>query len=447
MLVPEVEDRQSGEDREALQLINTQHSTLNTQASIRTSDSRLMLFELSVGGHYPGYIQHLVRYWRERSLIGHLDVVVSPEFLERHYDVVAEAGEEAKIRFIAIAPSQAAVLSPRSSARSRLVRAFQEWKLLRHYATTLKSDHCLIPYFDTRQFPLALGATLPCSFSGIYFRPTFHYPSFENHLSRHDWVQQLRDRFLMNRVLANPQLQTLFCLDPFVLEHWDQFHSKVQAVYLPDPVQIYEQPLEVTDNLKVSLGIEPHRKVFLLFGALDGRKGIHQLLKATALLSPEDCQQLCLLLVGPIDSQEKSQIDDQIEELQRSRPIQIVGFHQFVIDRDIQPYFHLADAVLAPYQRHVGMSAILVRAAAAQKPVLASNYGLMGEITRRHQLGVVVDSTDPDAIAKGMETLVQTPLAQVGDRQKMQTFAAQNSAQRFANVIFETIWTGQPQTL
>jgi glycosyltransferase involved in cell wall biosynthesis len=427
-------------------LTQTQDSRLKTQDSKRTSDSRLMLFELSVGGHYPGYIQHLVRYWRERSLIGHLDVVVSPEFLERHSDVVAEAGEDASIRFIAIAPSEAALLSPRSTGRSRLIRAFQEWKLLRQYATFLNVDHCLIPYFDTRQFPLALGATLPCSFSGIYFRPTFHYPTFEHHqASRHDWVQRSRDKFLMKRVLANPQLQTLFCLDPFVLEHWDQFHSNVQSVYLPDPVQIYDQPLEATDKLKVSLGIEPHRKVFLLFGALDGRKGIHQLLNAIALLSPEDCQQLCLLLVGPIDPQEKSQLDSQIEALRRSRPVQIVGSHQFVIDRDIQPYFHLSDVVLAPYQRHVGMSAILVRAAAAQKPVLASSYGLMGEITRRYQLGVAVDSTAPHAIADGIGSLLQNPLAQVGDRQKMQTFATQNSAQRFANVIFETIWIGQPQ--
>jgi glycosyltransferase involved in cell wall biosynthesis len=407
-----------------------------------------MLFELSIGGHYPGYIQHLVRYWRERSLIGHLDVVVSPEFLERHSDVVDEAGQDSSIQFVAIAPSESAALSPRSTGRSRLMRAFQEWKLLRQYATDLQADHCLIPYFDTRQFPLALGATLPCSFSGIYFRPTFHYPTFENHqTSRHDWMQRSREKFLISRALANPQLQTLFCLDPFVLKHWDQFHSKAQAVYLPDPVQIYDQPLAVTDHLKVSLGIEAHRKVFLLFGALDGRKGIHELLKATALLSPEDCQQLCLLFVGPIDPSEKSQIDSQIKELRRSLPIQIVGSHQFVIDRDIQPYFQLADVVLAPYQRHVGMSAILVRAAAAQKPVLASNYGLMGEITRHHQLGVAVDSTDPPSIAGGMSFLLQTPLEQVGDRQKMQMFAAQNSAQRFANVIFETIWTGQPQTL
>jgi glycosyltransferase involved in cell wall biosynthesis len=122
--------------------------------------------------------------------------------------------------------------------------------------------------------------------------------------------------------------------------------------------------------------------------------------------------------------------------------VQILHVNRFVIDREIQPYFQLSDVVLAPYQRHVGMSAILVRAAAAQKPVLSSNYGLMGEMTRRHQLGLAIDSTDSQAIADGISFLLQTPLAQVGDRSKMQAFAAQNSAQRFADVIFETIWTG-----
>ncbi|NJR50268.1 MAG: glycosyltransferase [Leptolyngbyaceae cyanobacterium CSU_1_3] len=402
-----------------------------------------MLFELSVGGHYPGYIQHLVRHWRERQLSGHLDVIVSPQFLEQHGDVVEEAGDRSEIRFRAIAPQEDAALSSRSSGRTRAIRSFQEWQLIRQYATLLKADHCLIPYFDTRQLPLALGATLPCSFSGIYFRPTFHYPTFEEYVgSSKDWIQRSREKFLLGRVLANPQLQTLFCLDPFVLKHLDQFHTSTKAVYLPDPVQIYSHSPEITAHLKVELGIEAHRKVFLLFGALDGRKGIQQLLTATATLSPENCQKLCLLLVGPIDPQEKPSIDSQIAEIQRSRPVQILHVNRFVIDREIQPYFQLSDVILAPYQRHVGMSAILVRAAAAQKPVLSSNYGLMGEMTRRHQLGLAIDSTDPQAIADGISFLLQTSSAQVGDRSKMQAFAAQNSAQRFADVIFETIWTG-----
>jgi glycosyltransferase involved in cell wall biosynthesis len=432
--------------------LKTQNSKLKTQNSkLKTPPpSRLMLFELSADGHHPGYIQHLVRYWREEKLPGQFEVVVSPEFLEQHPDVVEQAGDRPQtgITFRAIELEEVAALSSRRSGRTRAIRAFQEWRLIQRYAQHLKADHCFIPYFDTRQLPLALGATLPCPFSSIYFRPTFHYPTLIDAVSsRRDRWQQWRGKLILKRVLANSQLQTLFCLDPFVVKHLQQFHHSVNAVPLPDPVQIYPQPIAVAHTLKQTLGIDAHRTVFLLFGALEGRKGIHQLLQAISQLADDRAQQLCLLLVGPIHAEEKSQVESQISALQQRLPVQILCVNQFVKDSDIQPYFQLADVILAPYQRHVGMSAILVRAAAAQKPVLASDYGLMGEITRRYELGLTVDSTQPSALAEGLTRLLQTSLTQVGNRAQMQAFAEQNSAQRFATQIFQTIWTGHLQTV
>ncbi len=403
---------------------------------------RLLIFELSVGGHYPGYIQHLVRYWREAGLPGRLDVVVTPEFLAQHDDVVATAGDptQSGIHFTAITTTEAAGLSDRRSGRSRIRRAFQEWRLLRHYAQLQRSDQCLIPYLDTRLLPLALGATLPCPFSGIYFRPTFHYPDLIKITpSRRERLQYWRERWLLARLLAHPRLTTLFCLDPFVLKPLQSFKTQAQKLYLPDPVQIYPPALERVEQLRQQLGIAPERRVFLLFGALDERKGVQPLLSAIAALSPEQSQHLCLLLVGPLGAAIKSPVQAQIDHLRQTQPGQIICVDQFVPDHEIQPYFQLADVILAPYQRHVGMSAILVRAAAAQKPLLASDYGLMGEITRRYQLGLTVDSTQPAAMTPALAALLTMSLTEVGDRAQMQAFAAQNSAHQFARTIFNAI--------
>ena len=409
--------------------------------------ARLLIFELSTGGHYPGYIQHLVRYWREIGLPGRLDVVVTPQFLAQHNDVVAAAGDPSQsgIHFIAITTAEAAGLSDRRSGRSRAQRAFQEWQLLQCYAHRQQADHCLIPYLDTRQLPLALGARLPCKFSGIYFRPTFHYPALINTPpNRQERWQQRRERWLVGRMLAHPRLTTLFCLDPFVLEPLRSFKTLAQTLYLPDPVQIYPPALDHVEQLRHHLGIEPQRRVFLLFGALDERKGIQQLLSAIAQLPHDRVQAFCLLLVGPLGAAIKPQVQTQITKLRQTLPVQILVVDQFVPDHEIQPYFQLADVILAPYQRHVGMSAILVRAAAAQKPTLAANYGLMGEITRRYQLGLTVDSTQPSAIATALATLLTMALPDVGDRAKMQAFAAQNSAYQFASTIFNALGLAPP---
>lgn len=295
-------------------------------------------------------------------------------------------------------------------------------------------------YFDTFQIPIAVGGKFPCSFSAIYFRPTFYYDDFEHYKpTRKDRLHHSYEKLLLSLTLRHQQLQTLFCLDPFVLKHLDKFNTAVRTVYLPDPVQIYSNSVTAREKLQKSLGIDAKRKVFLLFGLLDGRKGVHQLLEAVSLLSPSVCQKLCLLLVGPIDSGIESSVRAWISNISQSLPVQIVTYNQFIAECEIQAYFQLADVILAPYQRHVGMSAILVRGAAAQKPVLSSDYGLMGEITRRYQLGLTVDSTVPAEIARGLTQFLLESPDKFGDRTQMKSFGEQNSASKFASVIFQNL--------
>lgn len=404
---------------------------------------RLMLFDLSVGGHHGSYIQHLISYWREEELPGHMDIVVLPKFMQQHSDVVniALSCPQKNINFVAITPEEDTALKSRESSVNRALRAFQEWYLLRKYAASLEAAHCLIMYFDTCQLPLVLGAKLPCPFSSIYFRPTFHYCDFVNYTpSRKELLQQLREKFFLSRIFHNPQLKTLFCLDPFALKHLDKFPSQVRTIHLPDPVQIYSNPELQLGKLREDLGIHPERQVFLLFGSLtDSRKGIHQLLEAVTILPSNLCQKLCLIFVGEANPTERGPLESHIAAVRQSQPVQIITRYEFIPERDVQAYFQLTDVVLAPYQRHVGMSGILLLAAAAQKPVLSSNYGLMGKIVQHYSLGLTVDSTVPGEIARGLTRFLLESPAKFGDRSKMKAFAEQNSAEEFARIIFQYI--------
>ena len=205
---------------------------------------------------------------------------------------------------------------------------------------------------------------------------------------------------------------------------------------MPDPVQIYDRAEPQLEELRQSLGIDAGRQVFLLFGELTARKGIYEILDAVEMLPPDLSQKLCLLLIGPLGREEKELVQARIVEITKSRPIQIIGRHEFVTDRDVQPYFQIADVILAPYQRHIGMSAILVRAAAAQKPVLSSDFGLMGEVTRRYGLGLAVDSTAPDEIAKGFSRFLLESPQSLCDRVQMKQFAERNNAEQYTKTIF-----------
>lgn len=403
----------------------------------------LMLFDLSVGGHHPGYIQHLIEYWSEQKLSGILNIVVLPKFIQQHSDVVdaAKRCKQKNINFVEITSDESSVLKSRNSSFSRAFRAFQEWQLLCRYASLLKATHCLIMYFDTCELPLVWKAKIPCSFSGIYFKPTFHYSNFSNYIPRwKNHLQQWREKFFLSRVLHHPQMQTLFCLDPFAIKHINKLHIQEKVVHLPDPVQIYSISEFPVKRLRENLGIQPDRQVFLLFGSLtDSRKGISQLLEAVKLLPHTLCQKLCIVFAGEADPIERLPLESQIMAISQSQPVQIISNYEFIPTEDVHVYFHLADVVLAPYQKHIGMSGILLLAAAAQKPVLSSNYGLMGELVQRYSLGLAIDSSVPIEITKGLtQFLLKTPF-ELCDRAKMKFFAEENSAENFANTIFQHI--------
>ncbi len=410
---------------------------LNSSIDLNNSKQKLLLFDLSIYGHHPSYIQHFVEYWsKTNSSAESLSIVVSPQFLQVHADVVEQALKSSPaIDFVTITTAEAAALKPRNSGINRNLRAFQEWDLFYQYAVSLQASKCLIMYFDTCLIPLALGKKSPCPFSGIYFRPTFHYPKFSNYLpTRQNRLQQWREKFILKRILRHWQLQTLFCLDPFAIAPINSLYPQAKVVHLPDPVVLPPSDLPQS-NLKQNLQIEAGKKVFLLFGALTGRKGIYQLLKAIALLPTELCQKLCLLFVGEANPTDKALIEANIEAACQAKPIQIITQYEFISELEVQAYFQLTDVVLAPYQRHVGMSGILLLAAAAQKPVLASNYGLMGEIVQQYGLGIAVDSTVPEQIAQGLTRCLVESTDYLGDRAKMKAFAAQNSAQKFAQTL------------
>jgi glycosyltransferase involved in cell wall biosynthesis len=408
-------------------------------------NQNIIVFELAHGGHYASYIRYLAEYWCQQELLGCLYFVVSPTFSQQHPDVIelASKSPQQNLKFVAIAPEEEASLTPRNNSFYRAIRSFQEWKLLHKYATEIGANHCLLLYFDSFQAAVASGAKLPCLFSGIYFRPTFHYPSFAEYSpSMKERLQQIREKsVILPRVLHHPQLYNLFCLDPFAIEHLKKINSTGNLTHLPDPVPTYHAARqEQLEKFKQNLKIEPNRKIFLLFGALYGqRKGLEQVLQAISSLSPELCQKITLLLVGQMFATDDSPMVRRIKEISESLPVQIILQDKFVAEQDVQIYFQIADIVLAVYQRHVGMSGIIVQAAAAGKPLLCSDYGLMGEITRRWQLGLTVDSTNPSQIAEKLTQFLQEGGDSIGDRAKMKDFARQNSAEQFASVIFKNL--------
>jgi glycosyltransferase involved in cell wall biosynthesis len=228
-------------------------------------------------------------------------------------------------------------------------------------------------------------------------------------------------------------------LDPYVIEHVERLCGLDRAVFLADPVKTQPDDERCGRDLRASLDVGRDRKAFLLFGSLAWRKGILQLLDALSLLSREALERICLMLVGQIRVQDEETLEMRIAQVRESLPLRVLRQHEFLPERSVQSYFHAADAVLAPYQRHTGMSGVMVRAAAAGKPILAPNYGLVGEIVHRRRLGLTVDTTQPAQIARGLEELLAGPTDALFDRQSALRYGQEHTPERFAGTLFDRL--------
>ncbi|MCG8571396.1 MAG: glycosyltransferase [Spirochaetes bacterium] len=405
-----------------------------------TKEARIMLFDLSSNGHHPSHILYLLHYWISHSLSGRLFIVVEPQFLKLHPEIIkkAQSYHLKNIQFISISDTEIKSLTIVKSFLSRRKRALQEWKLVCKYAQQVQATQIQLMYFDTFQLPLLIGQKPPCPVSGTYFRPRFHYHNFQDYHS--SIKEKLLSQFEKKRlfiILKKNFLKTLFCLDPFVSNYIAQDYLRDKTKYLPDPVLHYSS--QNPGNFKEKIGIDSFRKVFLLFGALDQRKGLFQLLEALQQLENQVAKQSAFLLIGKVAPQSLTKVTEIIAQLNHTTQLQIILENRFVKDEEMQFYFSNSDIILAPYQQHVGMSGIQVRAAAAGKPVLSSDYGLMGELTDKYKLGLTIDSSKPAEIVLGIKKFLNGDLSSQIDYQMIKKFADHNTAENFANVIFSNL--------
>jgi glycosyltransferase involved in cell wall biosynthesis len=171
----------------------------------------------------------------------------------------------------------------------------------------------------------------------------------------------------------------------------------VVPVPSPDPISLSKQ------GCRARLGIPEERTVLLFFGALRGNKGPDVLLKAVKLL-PRNV--LVIFAGAPSGSLSLRDCEQEIRSYGLDGRVRLdLGR---VPDELVPVYLQAADAVVLPYRRSfLGVSGVLQWAAAAQKPVIATDVGEIGDLVKRNGLGLVVEPEDPQLLADAIEQYVR----------------------------------------
>jgi glycosyltransferase involved in cell wall biosynthesis len=368
-------------------------------------------------------------------------VVVSDRHARAHPGTAARIGATPNaVLHVAQLPDDFDEALSGTVARDRL-----HGRLAADYIRRLHPDHFVLMLCDHAQLSLAFDLRFgwPLAISGIYFRPSFHYGRLGGPPeTTRDRVKGLTKQVVLRAALRNPHFRTLFSLDPFAVPQIARWSRHTEIVALPEPLDHGDtigSPSGDGSGLPLLDGLEPGRRRLVIFGSLDEKKGIGIVLDALQALPSETQQRLALILGGPVGGYRRDELLARIVRLDAQTGLRLRLEDRFIPEEDVQPLLAACDLVLLTYQRHVGSSGVLIRAAAAGVPVLATDYGVVGEQVRRHRLGITVDATSSESIREALEAWIERTDAIPFDRAAAAAFSAENTADLFAETIFSRL--------
>lgn len=180
-----------------------------------------------------------------------------------------------------------------------------------------------------------------------------------------------------------------------LIELWNSA-SPSCIIAVPDPIEPFPN-LRPQREARRRLGLPEQGSIFLFFGRTRWNKGPDILLEAARLVDME----FSVVIAGKADPSERASIEELADQI--DTPAQVIARLDFIPDSDVKDYFLSADAVVLPYRRsYKGTSGILQHAAAAAKPVIATNVNQVGSIVSQWGLGVTVPPEAPRELARAL---------------------------------------------
>jgi glycosyltransferase involved in cell wall biosynthesis len=399
--------------------------------------NHLLVFEPDARGHSEEWLSHLLRYLPAMCAVDALSLAVAPELARRLQPVVSACTLPA-LRVISLDERTLALCnSPRL-----VVSGFARWWTVRRLARETNADTALFLALDHLSLPLGLqlGART-CRLSGILFRPSVHYGNLGPYApTLAERLRDLRKEILYRLMLRNGSVASVLSLDPFFPAYAFERYPKGDKVHsLADP---FHAASGATQQSTPS-SAQPTRTGFVLFGELTERKGLLVLLEALALLEPDVASRISVTIAGRIDPSLKPRAQALAIEAARQAPHLMLRIEdRRLSDAELDSLVRDCDVVLAPYQRFVGSSGVLIWAATHRKPVLTQNYGLLGHLVHRYQLGHTLDTRDPALLARGLTAIATRPKIAACDPSGTVAFLSGKTPQVFVETLVRDVVQG-----
>ncbi|MHA8102453.1 glycosyltransferase [Aquirufa nivalisilvae] len=390
-----------------------------------SSTYRLSIFDSIDDGHHTDYLAYLIHQFSQKPDVELLLIV--PESFIQSFKKNRQIWGFDLGNNIHFHPLDAPTVQ-RLHGQSIYKRSLAEWNLYVDISEAWEASHGLLMYFDYFQLGMLLGKKAHFQLGGIYFRPNFYY-------RKASWTSAFIKKWMLRLSTFRLSMKVLFSLDHKAVKHIRPLLGKTQVLRISDPVRAYEVRTEELSAFRELWHIPTYKKVCLIFGYLDPRKGIEAFLQSTQHLTADELSQICLLVAGAISPAYQAHLEKLFQQFPE---VEVIPIFQEIKGKDIQLCFEAADLVLMLYQNHVGMSSVLVRASISQKVVLGTHYGLLGKLIQSMQLGLVVDAQNPIQIAEQLEQYLNLGIGY--SKEQMEKMAHENSELAFANTLYQGLF-------
>jgi len=375
---------------------------------VDTQSRHILILEVNLHGHRSIYLDKIVK---AKLLLGFIVTVVVSEEYKTH-PVINKFIHNYEGQFFVKTLRNIQFKNVLNSKLYDIGREIVLWcvffNVFRKVHSEKSVDYVFIPYLDYCLNAIGLLGSpfAKVHWGGICMRPSFHYNSYAviGANSSFQYIKQL----LFVKLLNNSSLKGLYSIDELLVDYVNnRLHNLKQNLhYLPDPTEL---PLTYDPvELRCLYQIPKNAKVILVYGAIDERKGLFNLLDALEVY--DELNVWHALIVGQqseIVCKELS--SERWSNLVLKKRIHIIN--EFVSDVVENQIFYLVDVVWVAYLFHYGMSGVIVRSGMYRKPVLASEEGLIGWYACNKKLGLTVVNKELSSIKVALISLSDTDIA------------------------------------
>jgi glycosyltransferase involved in cell wall biosynthesis len=363
---------------------------------------KILIFEPEYIGHYLQYVSYIIdAYHSQRHKI--ILATTKEAILSEQYKEFLFSKKE---KFGVIKFSK--LFSRKNKHLNRLFYSL----VLKKLAKKIKPDLIFIPFLDSIFFSYSLFGSKKIKTEGILFRGEYIYPPFT--------LKKKIKQILTTLIINHGPFPRILCLDELNYNYLIKKQKKDILDLCPDPVENFKIDKKIA---RKKLNLTLNAKILGCVGSIDKRKGIDLLIKA--IIKRKSKQNEYLLLVG-------GQNKDIINLTDKYQNKNIISINKFVSQKDFLFSMAAMDIVAVVHPQHIGSSGTLIQAAAAEKPVLGSNFGWIGHMMKKYQLGYSCNVQNEDELIKGVDWAFSNPGF---NKIKAKEFAEQNTVDKFKKKI------------